>query len=145
MKLRLAALLLTYILLTSINSWGQRAKITGYVHDADGKPLELVNVHVKNTLVGAVTNDKGYYTMGVSKGDSVTLVYSCLGFNKAERIIPRVVGDMRLNVQMNYTSLELGGVTVTAIRKQTTTMETLQADKIKLLPDPAGGSIESLI
>ena len=145
MKLRLAALLLTYILLTSINAWGQRAKITGYVHDADGKPLELVNVHVKNTLVGAVTNDKGYYTMGVSKGDSVTLVYSCLGFNKAERIIPRVVGDMRLNVQMNYTSLELGGVTVTAIRKQTTTMETLQADKIKLLPDPAGGSIESLI
>ena len=52
---------------------------------------------------------------------------------------------MRLNVQMNYTSLELGEVVATAIRKQTTTLETLNADRVKLLPDPAGGSIESLV
>ena len=44
---------------------------------------------------------------------------------------------MRLNVQMNYTSLELGEVVATAIRKQTTTLETLNADRVKLLPDPA--------
>lgn len=52
---------------------------------------------------------------------------------------------MRLNVQMNNTSFDLGEVSVTAIRKQTTTMESLNADKIKLLPDPSGGSIESLV
>ena len=34
---------------------------------------------------------------------------------------------MRLNVQMNYTSLELGEVVATAIRKQTTTLETLKS------------------
>lgn len=75
----------------------------------------------------------------------VTLIYSCLGYNKAERILPLVTKDMRLNVQMNYTSLELGEVVATAIRKQTTTLETLNADRVKLLPDPAGGSIESLV
>lgn len=64
----------------------------------------------------------------------MTLIYSCLGYNKAERILPQVTKDMRLNVQMNYTSLELGEVVATAIRKQTTTLETLNADRVKLLP-----------
>ena len=113
--------------------------------DADGSPLELVNVRVKNTLIGTMTNEKGYYSLSISPGDSIAIIYSCLGFNKAERIIPMANADMRLNVQMNYTVLELGEVSVTAIRKQTTTMESLNADKIKLLPDPAGGSIESLV
>ncbi|MDD7723554.1 MAG: TonB-dependent receptor [bacterium] len=120
-------------------------KITGYVRDADGNPLELVNIRVKNSLIGAMTNEKGYYSLSIAPGDSVALIYSCLGFNKAERIIPMAAADMRLNVQMNYTALELGEVAVTAIRKQTSTMEHIETDKIKLLPDPAGGSIESLV
>ena len=120
-------------------------KITGYVRDADGNPLELVNIRVKNSLIGAMTNEKGDYSLSIAPGDSVALIYSCLGFNKAERIIPVAAADMRLNVQMNYTALELGEVAVTAIRKQTSTMEHIETDKIKLLPDPAGGSIESLV
>lgn len=106
---------------------------------------KLVNVRVKNTLIGSMTNEKGYYAFSITPGDSLSIIYSCLGFNKAERIIPAAYADIRLNVQMNYASLELGEVSVTAIRKQTTTMENIDADRIKLLPDPAGGSIESLV
>lgn len=144
MKIRAIATLL--FILFSIPAFGQgRAKISGYIRDADGNPLDLVNIRVKNTLNGTMSNEKGHYSLSVATGDSVTLIYSCLGYNKAERIIPQVTKDMRLNVQMNYTSLELGEVVATAIRKQTTTLETLNADRVKLLPDPAGGSIESLV
>ncbi len=144
MKIRAIATLL--FILFSISVFGQgRAKISGYIRDADGNPLDLVNIRVKNTLNGTMSNEKGHYSLSVATGDSVTLIYSCLGYNKAERIIPQVTKDMRLNVQMNYTSLELGEVVATAIRKQTTTLETLNADRVKLLPDPAGGSIESLV
>ena len=144
MKIRAIAALL--FILISVSAFGEgRIKITGYVRDADGNPLELVNVRVKNTLIGSMTNEKGYYSFSISPGDSISIIYSCLGYNKAERIIPSAQADMRLNVQMNYTSFDLGEVSVTAIRKQTTTMESLNADKIKLLPDPSGGSIESLV
>ena len=144
MKSRAIAILL--FILISVSAFGQgRIKITGYVRDADGNPLELVNIRIKNTLNGAMTNEKGYYSITTAPGDSPTLIYSCLGYNKAERIIPVAATDIRLNVQMNYTSLELGEVAVTAIRKQTTTMESMKADKVKLIPDPAGGSIESLV
>lgn len=144
MRSRAIAILL--FILISVSAFGQgRIKITGYVRDADGNPLELVNIRIKNTLNGAMTNEKGYYSITTAPGDSLTLIYSCLGYNKAERIIPVAAADIRLNVQMNYTSLELGEVAVTAIRKQTTTMESMKADKVKLIPDPAGGSIESLV
>ena len=144
MKIRAIAALL--FILVSISAFGQKhVKITGYVRDADGSPLELVLVQIKNTLNGAMTNEKGYYSITTSPGDSVSVIFSCLGYNKAERILPSLQQDMRLNVQMNYTSVELGEVTATAIRKQTSTLETLNADRVKLLPDPAGGSIESLV
>lgn len=144
MKIR--AIITLLCILMSIPAFGQsRAKINGYVRDADGNPLDLVNIRVKNTLNGTISNEKGFYSISLATGDSVTLIFSCLGYNKAERIIPQLTKDMRLNVRMNYTSLELGEVVATAIRKQTTTLETLNADRVKLLPDPAGGSIESLV
>ena len=115
MKIRAIAALL--FILISVSAFGEgRIKITGYVRDADGNPLELVNVRVKNTLIGSMTNEKGYYSFSISPGDSISVIYSCLGYNKAERIIPSAQADMRLNVQMNNTSFDLGEVSVTASR-----------------------------
>jgi len=144
MKIRTIAALLFIII--SAHVFGQgRINITGYVRDADGNPLDLVNIMVANTLIGTMTNEKGYYSLSVAPSDSVVIRYSCLGYNKAERIMYNPTTDLRLNVQMNPLSIQLGEAVVTAIRKQTTTMENIDADKIRLLPDPAGGSIESLV
>lgn len=144
MKIRAIAALL--FILVSISAFGQKhVKITGYVRDADGSPLELVLVQIKNTLNGAMTNEKGYYSITTSPGDSVAVIFSCLGYNKAERILPSLQQDMRLNVQMNYTSIDLGEVVAVSTRYQTSTLQTMNADRVKLLPDPAGGSIESLV
>ncbi len=144
MKIRAIAAQL--FILVSISAFGQKhVKITGYVRDADGSPLELVLVQIKNTLNGAMTNEKGYYSITTSPGDSVAVIFSCLGYNKAERILPSLQQDMRLNVQMNYTSIDLGEVVAVGTRYQTSTLQTMNADRVKLLPDPAGGSIESLV
>ena len=125
--------------------WAQRIKISGNVRDADGNPVELVLVQVKQTMNGAMTDEKGFYSLTVAPTDSVVLVFSCLGYHKAERIIPRPAGDMRVNVQLTSAALELGEIAVTATRRQTTTMEHLDANRLKILPDPSGGSIESLV
>ena len=82
MKIRAIAALL--FILISVSAFGEgRIKITGYVRDADGNPLELVNVRVKNTLIGSMTNEKGYYSFSISPRDSNSVIYSCLGYNKA--------------------------------------------------------------
>ena len=139
----LATALSLFLSLTTV--WAQRIKISGNVRDADGNPVELVLVQVKQTMNGAMTDEKGFYSLTVAPTDSVVLVFSCLGYHKAERIIPRPAGDMRVNVQLTSAALELGEISVTATRRQTTTMEHLDANRLKVLPDPSGGSIESLV
>jgi hypothetical protein len=147
MKIRVLLVAIIYVSL-SISLFGQeskRARISGHVRDAEGYPIELVNVSVKGTIIGTATNEKGYYSLSVNKGDSVILVFSCLGYNKAERIIPELSRDMSLHVKMSYMSVGLGEVTVTSHRIRTDMMESLDAGKIRRLPDPFGGSIESLV
>ncbi|MDR2473013.1 MAG: TonB-dependent receptor [Tannerella sp.] len=148
MNIRVAAIAITYILLTYSTLYAQeskRVKIFGNVRDPDNNPIELVGISVKGTVIGAVTNEKGYYSLTVGKRDSITLVFSCLGYNKAERIIPQLSDDMRLNVKMSYSSIELTEVAIKASRTQTDMMQSLDPGRIRVLPDPTGGSIESLI
>ena len=138
-------ILLLFIIIPSV-AWAEgKIKITGYIRDTDNNPMELVNVHIKNSLVGTMSNEKGFYSISVAPEDSITLVYSCIGYHKAERIIPQTSSDMRINVKLHPVSFNLAEITVSQIRKQTNTMERLDAEHVKLLPDPSGGSIESLV
>ena len=138
-------ILLLFIIIPSV-TWAEgKIKITGYIRDTDNNPMELVNVHIKNSLVGTMSNEKGFYSISVAPEDSITLVYSCIGYHKAERIIPQASSDMRINVKLHPVSFNLAEITVSQIRKQTNTMERLDAEHVKLLPDPSGGSIESLV
>lgn len=138
-------ILLLFTIIPSV-AWAEgKIKITGYIRDTDNNPMELVNVHIKNSLVGTMSNEKGFYSISVAPEDSITLVYSCIGYHKAERIIPQASSDMRINVKLHPVSFNLAEITVSQIRKQTNTMERLDAEHVKLLPDPSGGSIESLV
>ena len=145
MKIRTIIVLLLLALSVGVFAQGGRIKIFGNVRDANDNPLDLVAVQVKNTLIGTWTNEQGFYSLSVAPADSLTLMFFCLGYNKAERIIPNASQDQRMNVQMNLTSFDLSEITVTADRRNTTTMETLDANRLKILPDPSGGSIESLV
>ncbi len=145
MKIKSIIIFLFVGLFVSFTLSAQKAKITGVVSDEDGLPIELVIIHQKGTANGAMTNEKGQYGIDVKQGDSCTLIFSCIGYNKAQRIIPSVSGNMNVNVTMKSSSIELSGVEVKGNRIQTNTVEKLDASKIRMLADPAGGSIESLL
>jgi hypothetical protein len=141
-----AAVWAAAILLYAVTAEARRVRVSGYVRDGEGYPLELVAVTVTGGgFGGAVTDGRGYYALDVATGDSVCLRFSCLGYNRVERIIPELRDDLRLNVQMSFVSFSLGEVTATATRRQLSTMESLDAGKVRFLPDPAGGGIESLV
>ncbi|MDR1719359.1 MAG: TonB-dependent receptor [Dysgonamonadaceae bacterium] len=133
------------ILLGPLLLKAQKSRITGIVTDSEGLPIELATVGVRGTLNGAFTDEKGRYSLSVTTGDSCVLVFSCLGYNKTQRVIPSVDGDMQVSVRMRRLSLSLDGVTVTAGRIQTNTLDHLDPTKARFIADPSGGSIESLI
>ena len=143
MKIR--SVLFLCLVSMSLVAQAQRAKISGVVTDSEGIPLELVSINVKGTVNGAFTDEKGKYALTVNTGDSCALVFSCLGYNKTQRIIPEVTGDMSVNVMMRTTSYELSGITVTGTKVQTNTMEPINIKQGRLAVDATGGSIESFV
>ena len=71
------------IVLADVNS-----TVNGFVRDFDnGEPLPWVNVVVKDTELGAATNDDGYYVIhNLPPGDYV-LVYTMMGYERLEETV----------------------------------------------------------
>ena len=147
MKFRFVFITYIYICIAVTVSGQERKhfKVYGNVRDSEGNPMELVSVRVKGTIVGTATNATGYYSFSLNGGDSITLVFSCIGYTATERVIPELVQDMRINVLLKSMWYEFGEVVVKSSRVQTDMMETLDAGRVKALPDPSGGSIESIV
>ncbi len=95
------------LLLFSLWSYGQTRNIRGTVTDETGAPMVGVNVIIKGTTTGAVTNSSGNYEIETSVGS--TLSFSFIGYTTKEI----VVGSQSvINVQMTMEELGVGEVVV---------------------------------
>ena len=75
--------------------------ITGIVRGADGKPLEGVNVIIKGSNVGTVTDVNGKFSIDAKSKDK--LVFSSIGFSSREIIVDinsRAI-DIALNINLS--------------------------------------------
>lgn len=118
----------------------QHVKISGIVTNFDNKPVDFVKVSLKGSVSGDFTNGQGKYQITVPTGDSITIEFSALGYQKAERKIAKVVGNITLNVMLRERVLE--EVTVTGSKSQTNTIQNIEMGNSNLLTDP---SIETRI
>lgn len=79
--------------------WAQIVSITGYVNNgANGKALENVSIFDKNSGIGTITNQNGFYKLILDKGD-VDLSISNGGFQPVLNHV-KVVSDTTLVVSL---------------------------------------------
>lgn len=117
-----------------------RGKVTG----SDGQPVELAAVGVEGTSDGTLTDLEGRYELRTEKRDSLTILFTCMGYRPVTRHLVSPPSQVRLNVRMAYETNELGEVEVRGRRGATDGMEHLDAAKIHTAPD-ARGSVEGLL
>lgn len=112
MKRILLVCLTAVLALASSELWAQNRTITGKVTAVeDGSSLPGVNVVLKGTTIGAVTDANGVYTISVSSSGG-SLVFSFIGLLTAEvEIGERSVID----VQMKQDATQLSEVVVTGL------------------------------
>ncbi len=104
--LAVAALLLVPTWLSA-----QESRVTGQVNaEETGQPLAGVQIVVKGTTIGTLTDGNGNYAIRVPAGSDV-LVYSYLGYQTLEIDITGTV----MNVQLSREAIGLEGITVTAL------------------------------
>lgn len=137
-------LILSAMLLLSVNVKSQSKVINGTVTDSKGEALIGVSVNVKNTKTGTTTDINGQYTINVP-GKSSVLVFSYLGYISQESII----GD---EVNIDITLLEdqksLNEVVVIgygSIKKRdiTTSVVSISADDLK--DQPVAGFDQAIV
>jgi TonB-linked SusC/RagA family outer membrane protein len=125
---------LCLLLLVSISGYAQERLVSGRVTSSeDGTTLPGVNVIVKGTTTGAVTDSEGRYTIKVT-GENPIISFSFIGLQTKD--VP--LGDRTvLDVEMALDVTQLGEVVVTAvgIEKQSKSLgfsvENITASKVQ--------------
>ena len=137
---------------------------------------------VATTAVGTSTNKNGYYELIVesqeskvesqksidesqkskvdsqkskvesSQPDSVTIVYSMLGYETVETPLPlpsqkggNTIQVLNINIILRESGEQLAEVEVTGIQRQQDMMDRVDATTRRVIPDISGGGIESLL
>lgn len=95
----------------SVVAQAQESMITGKVTDVDDTALPGVNVILKGTTVGTVTDIEGNYRLNVPQ-DAKALVFSFIGYAQKEVSINN---QSTINVQLSEDVTQLSEVVVTAL------------------------------
>jgi len=134
-----------FILLFSLNVSAQtKVRVYGYVIDPNNRGIELANVYYENTKIGTTTNQNGYYELIADIKDSATMVYSLLGYKTIRHTIYPIQKVLHISVELPTLNREIAEVNVIGQRRQTSTLDVLDATKYRLMPNASGG-IESLL
>ena len=122
-----------------------QVQIHGKVSDMENSPMEFVTVRVAGTAIGTTTGLDGSYKLSAPANDTITVVFSCIGYDELRRQLINPKGDMALSVQMRSKDHTLHEIEVTDFRKQTDQMQTIDQSSYSLAADASGGSVESML
>lgn len=129
-------LLLLFAAGIGITAFAQSRTITGTVTSEDGTTLPGVNVILKGTTNGTVTDAEGKYSLSISS-DGGTLIFSFIGFTTSEVAIGT---NSVVSVKMTSDVQQLSEVVVTGVgvatdkRKVAISVASVMADELPQAP-----------
>ena len=142
------------LMLASVASvFSQETKVTGTVLDAAGDPMIGVNIVLKGTTSGTITDLDGKYSLNVPEGKvGAVLIFNYIGFQKQE--IP-VNGRNLIDVVMKEDNQTLDEVVVVGYGVQkrvnmTGSVASVKAEKMETMPvanlsNALGGRVSGLV
>jgi len=142
MTIRLFTYLLFFFTFLNV-SVGQQVTVSGYVYDESGKPADLVNVIVKETGKGTVTDKKGFFSLTLQNGRKYTLQFSRMGFITRERKIIARNGE-KITMKMTSQVEHLRTVSVKEIQGRENNLIRINPHVVSSVPSP-DESIEAIL
>ena len=123
-------------------------RLSGYVHDETGEPVEDVNIAVRLTESGAITSQIGFYQLKLNKRSTYVLQVSKIGFERQE-ITVRASDysnpvDIRFDIVLNKSVQVLNEAVIRPDRDPGANLLRIDPKLIFILPDPSG-NFEGLI
>lgn len=92
----------------------RKATLSGYIKDASSKETLLgATIYVPRSKTGTTTNLYGFYSITLPT-DTVTIVFSYIGYKSTTKVIDLSKGDVGLDILLNTSDKQLKEVVVTA-------------------------------
>lgn len=144
MNSRLILSLLVWCAGTS--TFAQRpCRVFGTVRDSEGQPIALASVRIAGKPLLTVANIKGEYALTCASNDSVTVVYSMLGYETRKHTLLLPKDSVRLDVVLPLYTASFGEAVVKSQRRQTTTTQQLNPGLAKGAPSATGNAVEEMV
>ncbi len=130
------------LLLVSMSVSAQSNEVTGVVTDHNGEALPGVNVIIKGTTDGIMTNLEGEYSLSVSPTDTIEI--SFIGYEK--QIIP-VGGKSLINITLLEQALDVDELVVVGygFQKKSVVTAAISSLEPKELESVSNGRVESAL
>ncbi len=143
--LKRSFILVCVLFICSLLEAQKKVYVRGYILDENQQAVELATVLEQNQLQGTTSNANGFYELMLEKSDTFFITFSCIGYQSVEKKVVSNEQSISLNITMNSDITELEMVEVKSLHRQVSTMQKIDPQKMKLIPDASGGSIESLL
>jgi hypothetical protein len=147
MHCRLLTLILIFVCFTCQHSWAQSpVQITGKVSSPDGKPLEMINVALKDYPNGTITDVSGHFSLKASVKYPFLMVFSSVGFEPNYLTITSPAQLLQpIDVVMHPKTEVIADVLVKADLLHDKSMTRIDPRLTNRVPDAAGGGVEGLV
>jgi hypothetical protein len=119
--------------------------LSGHVSDKNNQPLAMVNVSVKQSHEGTVTDANGFFSLPIPPGDSVVVQFTYVGYKEKEITLSAKAGDSLVrDVQMVFSSTVLPDVIIEDKSLRQKSISSISSKAITKLPGMST-SVESLV
>lgn len=143
--IRLCTALLLFLAFAGSAAAQKRCRIFGAIKDDKGAPIELASVRIQGQASTTISNLKGEYSLYCTSRDTVTVVFSMIGYETRKRTLSQPTDSVRLDVMLPPYGMSLGEAVATGQQAQTGTLQKIKPTDSKLAPSTTGNAVEELI
>ena len=145
MKLRIYIALLLMIAVCT-GATAQKVTFKGRITDENHNPVEVAGVGIQGEPKGTVADLNGYYSITCESRDSLTLIFSMIGYQTRKRTFKSPTDTVVVNVVLPSLDISLQQVEIVDREKQMGSTQKIELpDKLRLQPSASGSAIEDLI
>lgn len=131
-----------------LNSLAQsnNATLKGIVLNSEGRPLDMVNISLKDYVLGTSSKRDGTFNLRIPAQKKVIVVFSSMGYQTTfDTITAKPEEIITLKINLQESNLKLAEVIVTQNRREGGNVTRIDPKMLDLVSGSATGAVETLI
>ena len=122
------------------------ATLKGIITDQNGKPLDMVNIALKDYALGTSSKRDGTFLLRIPAQKSIVVIFSSLGYAPVtDTIFAKAEENIILKISMQESDMKLAEIVVSQNRREGSNVTRIDPKMLDQIAGSSTGAVESLI